>query len=52
MEKKIRIGDVGKAIAKASKEHGSVYWLKNQLDVLYKKIRKQKVKGKFNASKK
>lgn len=39
---RVKLGDFGRALAKASREHRSVYWLKNQLDVFFKKLRSER----------
>lgn len=43
---KPRITGLGKAIMEASKHHRSISWLKNQLDVYFRKLRKEKAKHK------
>jgi hypothetical protein len=45
-----RIGNVGRAIIEASKNHRSIDWLKNQLDTYFDKLRGQK-KNKGNENK-
>ena len=49
---RVKLGDFGRALAKASREHRSVYWLKNQLDVFFKKLRSERntYKGKFKTN--
>lgn len=42
---KPKVGSVGRALIKASKSHGSIGWLKNQLDTYFKSQNKNK-KGK------
>ena len=39
------IGNVGRAIMEASKNHRSIDWLKNQLDTYFDKLREQRHKG-------
>ncbi len=43
---KIRIGDFGFALAKASRENRDAKWLKRQLDVLFTKFREQRQNNK------
>lgn len=37
-----KIGNVGRAIMEASKNHRSIGWLKNQLDTYFDKLREQR----------
>lgn len=46
--KRLKLGDFGRALAKASREHRSASWLKNQLDVFFNKLRSEKSTNKGN----
>ena len=50
-EYKPKIGNVGRAIMEASKNHRSIGWLKNQLDTYFNKLRQNKGKDKTHVQK-
>lgn len=46
-----KIGNVGRAIMEASKNHRSISWLKNQLDTYFEKLRGHKKNNDKNENK-